>query len=116
MRSAPVPLASQGGGGTGLFRFHHLPPGSVASLHFSSMVHHVMCQSNVLHISRTEYSIAHETQPWRIGIAGCKLLIISPSAIQKVQDWLGYANISTTRQYDRLKSKPEDSPTFRVQY
>ena len=33
--------------------------------------------------------------------------------IAKVQDWLGHANISTTRLYDRRKSRPEDSPTFK---
>ncbi|MBC8406276.1 MAG: tyrosine-type recombinase/integrase [Planctomycetes bacterium] len=33
-----------------------------------------------------------------------------------VQVWLGHANISTTRLYDRRKSKPEDSPTVRVKY
>jgi site-specific recombinase XerD len=36
--------------------------------------------------------------------------------IAKVQEWLGHANIATTRIYDRRKSKPEDSPTFRVNY
>jgi len=36
--------------------------------------------------------------------------------IAKVQEWLGHANISTTRVYDRRKMKPEDSPTFRVSY
>ena len=36
--------------------------------------------------------------------------------IAKVQEWLGHANISTTRAYDRRGSKPEDSPTFRVRY
>ena len=33
-----------------------------------------------------------------------------------VQEWLGHANISTTRLYDRRRSRPEDSPTFRVSY
>jgi len=36
--------------------------------------------------------------------------------IAEVQKWLGHANISTTRLYDRRKSRPEDSPTFRVKY
>lgn len=36
--------------------------------------------------------------------------------IAKVQEWLGHASISTTRVYDRRRSRPEDSPTFRVQY
>ena len=36
--------------------------------------------------------------------------------IAKVQEWLGHANVSTTRLYDRRKSKSEDSPTFHVKY
>lgn len=36
--------------------------------------------------------------------------------IAKVQEWLGHANISTTRLYDRQHMKPEDSPTFKVSY
>jgi integrase len=36
--------------------------------------------------------------------------------IAKVQEWLGHANISTTRLYDRRGSKPEESPTFHVKY
>jgi len=31
-------------------------------------------------------------------------------------DWLGHANISTTRIYDHRKTRPEDSPTFKVAY
>jgi site-specific recombinase XerD len=36
--------------------------------------------------------------------------------IAKVQEWLGHANIATTRIYDRRKTRPEDSPTFKVNY
>ena len=36
--------------------------------------------------------------------------------IAKVQEWLGHANIATTRIYDRRKMRPEDSPTFKVSY
>jgi site-specific recombinase XerD len=36
--------------------------------------------------------------------------------IAKVQDWLGHASIATTRIYDHRKSRPEDSPTFKVNY
>jgi integrase/recombinase XerD len=36
--------------------------------------------------------------------------------IAKVQEWLGHANISTTRLYDKRKIRPEDSPTFKVSY
>jgi integrase/recombinase XerD len=36
--------------------------------------------------------------------------------IAKVQEWLGHANISTTRIYDHRRTKPEDSPTFKVTY
>jgi integrase/recombinase XerD len=34
--------------------------------------------------------------------------------IAKVQEWLGHANVSITRLYDRRKMRLEDSPTFRV--
>lgn len=36
--------------------------------------------------------------------------------IAKVQQWLGHANIATTRVYDRRQMRAEDSPTFRVVY
>ena len=36
--------------------------------------------------------------------------------IARVQHWLGHANISTTRLYDRRQQRPEDSPTFKVSY
>jgi site-specific recombinase XerD len=36
--------------------------------------------------------------------------------IAKVQDWLGHANPATTRLYDKRGDKPEDSPSFAVNY
>lgn len=36
--------------------------------------------------------------------------------IARVQEWLGHANIATTRIYDRRRSRPEDSPTFKIGY
>jgi integrase len=36
--------------------------------------------------------------------------------IAKVQEWLGHANINTTRIYDRRETRASDSPTFRIAY
>ena len=36
--------------------------------------------------------------------------------IANVQEWLGHANIATTRIYDYRRTLPEDSPTFKVAY
>ena len=36
--------------------------------------------------------------------------------IAKVQEWLGHANVSTTRMYDKRQNRPEDSPSFKVEY
>jgi len=39
-----------------------------------------------------------------------------PADIAKFQEWLGHANIATTRTYDHRKTRAEDSPTFKVAY
>jgi hypothetical protein len=31
-----------------------------------------------------------------------------------MQEWLGHANIPTTRLYDQRKTQPADSPTFKL--
>ena len=36
--------------------------------------------------------------------------------IAKVQEWLGHANINTTRVYDRRVTRAPDSPTFKTNY
>jgi integrase len=33
-----------------------------------------------------------------------------------MQEWLGHANIATTQLYDRRQNRPEESPTFKVEY
>jgi hypothetical protein len=39
-----------------------------------------------------------------------------PHQTEPVPEWLGHANIATTRLYDRRQSRPEESPTFKVEY
>ncbi|MBB3222611.1 tyrosine-type recombinase/integrase [Pseudoduganella umbonata] len=34
----------------------------------------------------------------------------------KVQEWVGHANVATTRLYDRRQGRTEESPTFKVAY
>jgi integrase/recombinase XerD len=42
---------------------------------------------------------------------------LDPQAdIAKVREWLGHANIATTRIYDQRYTRPEDSPTLEVTY
>jgi len=46
----------------------------------------------------------------------CQLSFWGAADIAKAQERLGRANVSTTRLYDRWKTRPEDNPTFRVKY
>lgn len=79
----------------------------------------------------TSASIYHRIVRHYAAKAGIKLPNFGPHALRataatnaldhdadiaKVQEWLGHANISTTRLYDRRKNRPEDSPTFKVSY
>jgi hypothetical protein len=58
-------------------------------------------------IDRSSIHPPHESRPHQIRLLlRCRL----PA------EWLGHANVSTTRLYDRRESKPEDSPTFHVKY
>jgi integrase/recombinase XerD len=36
--------------------------------------------------------------------------------LAQVQEWLGHANMATTRLYDRRQSRPEERPTLKVEY
>jgi integrase len=63
-------------------------------------------------------------RPWRCLEIGAHALRATAATnaldhqadIAKVQEWLGHANIATTRIYDHRKTRPEDSPTFKVAY
>jgi integrase/recombinase XerD len=38
------------------------------------------------------------------------------SILLAIDKWLGHANVSTTRLYDKRHTRPEDSPSFKVAY
>jgi hypothetical protein len=45
-----------------------------------------------------------------------EVVVRAVGAAAKVQEWLGHPNIQTTSGYDRRKTRPEDSPTYKVAY
>jgi integrase/recombinase XerD len=91
-------------------------------------------QNNVtgkLNIAMTAHAVyAHVVRHYgkKIGLEGTRLgphalrataatnALDHEADIASVQEWLGHANIATTRIYDRRKTRPENSPTFKVEY
>ena len=59
---------------------------------------------------------AEEVRPHALRTTAATNALEHGADIAKVQEWLGHSNISTTRLYDRRKHRPEDSPTFKVEY
>jgi integrase len=55
-------------------------------------------------------------RPARLAGYGGHQCLCRGADLGKVHKWLGHANVWTTRLYDRHRSRPEDSPTFRVAY
>jgi integrase len=49
-------------------------------------------------------------------LAAMRAHAVPPATAHTVQEWLGHANIATTRIYDHRRTRPEDSPTFKVAY
>ena len=48
-------------------------------------------------------------------IAATNALVHRPD-IAKVQEWLGHTNVLTIRMEDKRRRRPEESPTFTVEY
>lgn len=51
-----------------------------------------------------------------LGATAATNAIDNAADITKVQEWLGYANIATTRTDDHRNTRPADGPTFKVAY
>jgi integrase len=57
-----------------------------------------------------------QTRPHALRATAATNALDHEADIAKVQEWLGHANIATTRIYDHRRTRPEDSPTFKVAY
>ncbi|MFN9471921.1 tyrosine-type recombinase/integrase [Acidovorax sp.] len=105
-------LESSGHGaeeGGALFRpLHHSRPGGIAkSITPDGIYKIVRCYSAAL---------GFEIGAHALRATAATNALDHQADIAKVQEWLGHANIATTRIYDRRKTRPEDSPTFKVAY
>lgn len=60
--------------------------------------------------------IAAEFSPHSLRATAATNALDNGADIAQVQAWLGHANVSTTRLYDRRRSRAEDSPTFKLSY
>jgi transposase-like protein len=60
--------------------------------------------------------VAESLAPEAVVAEIARLAEICPGHIYRWRRGLGHANIATTRIYDHRKTRPEDSPTFKVDY
>ena len=59
---------------------------------------------------------AENMGPHAMRVAAATNALDNGADIAKVQEWLGHANIATTRIYDHRKIRPEDNPISTVNY
>jgi site-specific recombinase XerD len=95
---------------------------------FQSVSHHHSSNSNGGLTPGAVYSEVVKRYMKPLGITGDNLgphslrataatcALENQADIAKVQEWLGHANINTTRVYDRRETRAPDSPTFKVTY
>ena len=79
-----------------------LSPGSVYTLVLGYLVHIGIRGENM--------------GPHSLRVTAATSALQNNTDIAKVQQWLGHANISTTKMYDRRMIRPEESPTYRIHY
>lgn len=77
---------------------------------------HAVYQNIVHHYSKMTGIFFKGLRPHSLRATAATNAIEHGADIRMVQDWLGHANISTTRLYDKRGEKPENSPTFKVDY
>ena len=86
----------------------------------------LQCASCVLDRASTTLANSTDGRSAEYPMKGASVLLAARShapIVCVISDWHHnqgcsgrHANVSTTRLYDRRKSKPEDSPTFHVKY
>ena len=57
-----------------------------------------------------------EVSPHALRATAATNALENKSDLKRVRDWLGHSNVSTTTMYDKRGMRPEDSPTFNVEY
>ena len=73
-------------------------------------------QNVVVHYARRVGLSVSGFGPHSLRATAATIVLEHNADLAKVQEWLGHADISTTRLYVKRKSGPEDSPTFKVEY
>lgn len=95
--------------GSALFRpLHHSRPGGLAKAITSDAIYKIVRSYSA--------ALGFEIGAHALRATAATNALDHQADIAKVQEWLGHANIATTRIYDRRKTRPEDSPTFKVAY
>lgn len=75
-----------------------------------------MYQNVVIHYAKQAGVHFEGLSPHALRATAATTALERAADIAKVQEWLGHANVSTTRLYDKRHSRPEESPTYKVEY
>ncbi|MBT5831577.1 MAG: tyrosine-type recombinase/integrase [Candidatus Latescibacteria bacterium] len=70
----------------------------------------------VLHYAKKAGVYFPGLSPHALRATAATSALLNGADLTRVQEWLGHADISTTRLYDKRKMNPEDSPSLKVGY